>query len=64
MANKRTYVRYVPGEGFANLAALRTHFRLGEALRIWVAGSVQVDTHDTLGTLAEPLGTLGVEWTL
>ena len=38
-----TYLRYVPGQGFGNVAALKLTFRPHEMWRFWVGGSVQLD---------------------
>jgi hypothetical protein len=38
-----TYLRYVPSEGFGNVAALKAQLRVGGGWRAWIAGAAQFD---------------------
>jgi hypothetical protein len=38
-----TYLRYVVGQGFGNVAALKGTFRIGLNWRLWIIASVQLD---------------------
>ena len=53
-----TYLRYVPTQGFGNVAALKASFHLGDNWRAWIIAALQLDaTNDAPASKADWLWT-------